>query len=55
MFPNCEKYEPCCRDVGMEKTMKKLDKINPEKIYNINILKKIEPVKKNPFPEDEEW
>ena len=27
MFPNCQKYEPCCKDSGLEETMKKVKKI----------------------------
>jgi len=28
MFPNCQKYEPCCKDSGYEETMKKVKKIH---------------------------
>ena len=27
MFPNCQKYEPCCKESGYEETMKKVKKI----------------------------
>jgi hypothetical protein len=31
MFPNCEKYKPCCSDLGMEEMMRKAkrENINP--------------------------
>ena len=28
MFPNCQKYEPCCKESGYEETMKKVKKIH---------------------------
>ena len=65
MFPNCQKYDPCCSKSGTEEMMKKFDKMNEKPIENIshkankgnriNIIKRIKPVKKNPFPDGEEW
>jgi len=28
MFPNCQKYEPCCKESGYEETVKKAKKIH---------------------------
>jgi len=28
MFPNCEKYNKCCKESGYEETMKKVKKIH---------------------------
>lgn len=28
MFPNCEKYKPCCSDLGMEEMMRKAKREN---------------------------
>ena len=62
MFPNCQKYTKCCADIGTEKMMEKFDNLKEEPIKvdtananRIKIIKRIEPVKKNPFPDDEEW
>ena len=62
MFPNCQKYTKCCGDSGTEKMMEKFDNLKEERIKfdtananRIKIIKRIEPVKKNPFPDDEEW
>jgi hypothetical protein len=65
MFPNCQKYDPCCKESGTEEMMKKFDKMiekpivrirhKVEKGSRINIIKRIKPVKKNPFPDGEEW
>lgn len=62
MFPNCGKYIKCCADSGAKEMMEKLDKLKEEpitvdtaKANRIKIIRKIEPVKKNPFPDDEEW
>jgi len=44
MFPNCQKYEPCCKESGYEETMKKVKKIKnyDEMIKNILEDAKIE-------------
>ena len=65
MFPNCQKYDPCCKESGTEEMMKKFDKMiekpivrirhKVEKGSRINIIKRIKPVKENPFPDGEEW
>ena len=38
MFPNCQKYEPCCKDSGYEETVKKLKKIPNHKEIIDDIL-----------------
>ena len=63
MFPNCQKYEPCCKESGTEEMMKKFDKMIEKPIERIshkankgnriNIIKRIKPVKKNPFPDED--
>ena len=65
MFPNCQKYEPCCKESGTEEMMKKFDKMVEKPIERINhrakkgnritIIKRVKPVKENPFPDGEEW
>jgi len=65
MFPNCQKYDPCCHESGTEEMMKKFDKMNEKPIERIshkakkgnriNIIKRVKPVKENPFPDGEEW
>jgi len=44
MFPNCQKYEPCCKESDYEETMKKVKKIKnyDEMIKNILEDAKIE-------------
>ena len=64
MFPNCQKYEPCCKESGTEEMMKKFKAMIDKPIERINhrvkngtrlrIIKKVKPVKKNPFPDGEE-
>ena len=59
MFPNCGKYRKCCADSGYEETMKKFKKMKDkpierirkkaEKDHRITIVKRVKPVKKNPF------
>ena len=61
MFPNCQKYEPCCKESGTEEMMEKFKKMTEKPIERIshqakkgnriNIIKKVKPVKKNPFPD----
>ena len=53
MFPNCEKYKPCCADVEGHEILKNGD-IGKMVIKDMK-TKKIKPVDKNPFPDDEEW
>ena len=64
MFPNCRKYDPCCKEAGtaemMEKFQKMVDKPierirkKAEKDHRINIIwRSNKPVKKNPFPDDD--
>ena len=67
MFPNCQKYEPCCKESGTAKMMKKFNKMIEKPIERIshkankgnriNIIKRIKPVKTNPFPDEavEKW
>ena len=43
MFPNCQKYNKCCSEVGYEKMMMKA---NIKEINN-NIKKMLEDIKKN--------
>ena len=38
MFPNCQKYEPCCKDSGYDETVKKLKKIPNHKEIIDDIL-----------------
>jgi hypothetical protein len=52
MFPNCEKYEPCCSDVEGHEVLKN-GELGKKVIKDLK-TKKIKPVDKNPFP-DEEW
>ena len=53
MFPNCEKYKPCCADVEGFEVLNN-GEIGKQVIKDIK-TKKIKPVDKNPFPDDEEW
>ena len=63
MFPNCQKYEPCCSESGTEEMMKKFDKMikkpierirhKANKNSRIKIIRKVKPVKKNPFFEQD--
>tara|TARA_Y100001949_G_scaffold160361_1_gene151933 strand:+ start:598 stop:915 length:318 start_codon:yes stop_codon:yes gene_type:complete len=56
MFPNCQKYDPCCDTTDMEKIMEKSTSLNVtpvEAVAGLNIVKKISPTTKNPFPEDD--
>ena len=63
MFPNCQKYNPCCRESGTEEMMKKFDKMTEKPIERIRhkakknnrikIIRKVKPVKKNPFFEQD--
>ena len=63
MFPNCQKYEPCCKESGTEEMMEKFNKMIEKPIERIShkankgnrikIVKRVKPVKKNPFPEDD--
>ena len=62
MFPNCQKYTKCCSDSGTKEMLEKFDKLKEEPITvdtsnanRIKIIRRVEPVKKNPFPDDEEW
>ena len=67
MFPNCQKYDPCCTESGTEKMMKKFDKMNEKPIERIShkankgnrikIIKRVKPVKDSPFPDEavEKW
>ena len=38
MFPNCQKYEPCCKESGYEETVKKAKKIHNHKEIIDDIL-----------------
>ena len=54
MFPNCQKYTVCCDTTDMEKLMetsKDLSVTPVEAAAGVDIIKKISPVTKNPFPE----
>ena len=63
MFPNCQKYNPCCKESGTEEMMKKFNKMIEKPIdrishkankgNRINIIKMVKPVKKNPFPDED--
>jgi len=63
LFPNCQKYDPCCDESGTEEMMKKFKAIldkpierishQAKKGNRINIIKKVKPVKKNPFLEED--
>ena len=63
MFPNCQKYEPCCKESGTEEMMEKFNKMIEKPIERIshkankgnriNIIKRVKPVKKNPFPDED--
>ena len=63
MFPNCQKYDPCCTESGTEKMMKRFNKMIEKPIERIshkankgnriNIIKRVKPVKKNPFPDED--
>ena len=53
MFPNCEKYKPCCADVDGFEVLNN-GEIGKQVIKDMK-TKKIKPVDKNPFPDDEEW
>lgn len=44
MFPNCEKYNKCCKESGYEETMKKVKKIHNMKELIEDVL---EEAKKN--------
>ena len=62
MFPNCQKYTKCCSDSGTEEMLEKFDKLKEEPITvntsntnRIKIIKKIKPVKENPFPDGDNW
>ena len=67
MFPNCQKYDPCCSKSGTEEMMKKFDKMVEKPIENIShkankgnrikIIKRVKPVKDSPFPDEavEKW
>ena len=41
MFPNCQKYEPCCKDSGYDETVKKLKKIPNHKEIIDDILESV--------------
>ena len=56
MFPNCQKYDPCCDTTDLEKLMetsKDLSVTPLEAAAGLEIIKKISPVIKNPFPEED--
>ena len=53
MFPNCEKYKPCCADSEGYEILKNGE--IGKKVIKAMKTKKIKPVDKNPFPDDEEW
>ena len=56
MFPNCQKYDSCCDTTDMEKIMETSKDLNVtpvEAAAGLNIVKKISPTTKNPFPEDD--
>jgi hypothetical protein len=63
MFPNCQKYDPCCTESGTEKMMKRFNKMIEKPIERIShkankgnrikIIKRVKPVKKNPFPDED--
>jgi len=67
LFPNCQKYDPCCDESGTEEMMEKFKAIidkpierishQAKKGNRINIIKRVMPVKKNPFPDEkvEKW
>jgi hypothetical protein len=57
MFPNCQKYDPCCTESGTEEMVKKFDKMTEKPSQRIKIIKRVKPVKKNPFPDEavEKW
>ena len=56
MFPNCQKYDPCCDTTNLEKIMetsKDLGVTPAMAVAGLETPKKISPVVKNPFPEDD--
>ena len=53
MFPNCEKYKPCCAGVEGHEILENGEL--GKKVIKDMKTKKIKPVDKNPFPDDEEW
>ena len=56
MFPNCQKYDPCCDTTDMEKLMETSKDLNVTPamaVAGVETPKKISPVVKNPFPEED--
>ena len=47
MFPNCQKYEPCCKESGYEETMKKVKKIHNYKELIDDMLESIKEKKED--------
>ena len=56
MFPNCQKYNPCCDTTNMEmlmETSKELGVTPAMAVAGLETPKKISSVVKTPFPEDD--
>ena len=51
MFPNCRKYDKCCGDIKGFEVLEN-GELGKEVIKNLK-TKNIEPVKDNPFPDED--